>query len=55
MDSPTCACTFFCLAYSEGMLAERLLGVCYTYCKVLEAVQNTSVTTMNDHILDPFV
>ena len=41
----------FCLANSEGILAERLLGVCYTYCKVLKAVQNT--ITMNDLTLDP--
>ena len=44
----------FHLANSEGILAEWLLGVGYTYCKVLKAVQNTSVITMNDLTLDPF-
>ena len=45
----------YCLATSEGILAERLLRVRYTYCKVLKAVQNTSVITMNDLTLDPSV
>ena len=44
----------FCLANSGGISAERLLGVWYTYCKGLKAVQNTSVITMNDLTLDPW-
>ena len=42
------------LANSEGISAERLAGACYTYCKVLKAVQNTSVITMNDLTRDPW-
>ena len=44
--------TFCLVANSVGISAERLLGVWYTYCKVLKAVQNT--ITMNDLTLDPW-